>query len=96
MTDRRRRPRAAVVMTTAVATFLVVLALLAVQLHAGRDPALGNGRQAVALAPGGHSSKIVTRTSGGATAARPNAGTASRGHHAVVTRASGGGEHGDE
>lgn len=56
MTDQRvprrpaRRPSLGSVATLAMATFVVVLALLAVQLRLGRDPALGRPTPAAAPA----------------------------------------------
>ena len=94
MTDtrRRRRPGPLPVILSTVATFLVVLALMAVQLQAGHDPALGSGAQ-VAQLGSGH--QVTTRTSGGGQtpAAAPGKHATS---HPVTTRTSGGGEQGDE
>lgn len=93
---RRRGPRPRVVMLGTVATFLAVLALLSFQLRAGLDPALGAGRQAVALVASVHGKKVVTRASGGSAGTAPSTrtGAAHHGRHAhVTTRASGAGSH---
>jgi hypothetical protein len=74
MTDRRRRPGPLPVIASAVATFLAVLTLLAVQLQAGHDPVLGGGRAAISSPAGGHQKKVVTRTSGGGVATQATAG----------------------
>jgi hypothetical protein len=72
------------VIATAIATFLAVLVLLAVQLQAGRDPVLGGAP--VAALHSGHQAKVVTRTSGGGgQAVQQPRGTGSK---AVTTRAS--------
>lgn len=84
-----RRRAAFAVALASLATFLVVVALLAAQLSVGHDPALGSGARVVTLANGGH--RVVTRTSGSSATAAPRAST----HH-VTTRTSGGGEQGDE
>jgi hypothetical protein len=87
MTERRkRRPGPLPVVLTAIATFLVIFVLLAAQLRAGHDPALG---PAVAVTSGQHS--VVTRTSG---AAIPSGGSHSQAR--VVTHASGAGGEGDD
>ena len=86
---RRRKPGPLPVVLGTIATFLVVLALLAVQLRAGHDPVLGTGTP-VAVAAGGHQ-PVVTRSSGATPSASatvsPNQST-----QAVTTRTSGGGE----
>lgn len=86
---RRRRPGPLVVAATALATFLVVLTLLAAQLQSGHDPALGRGTPVAALTQGKDGSKVVTRTSGGASVAQP-AGGAAAPASPVTTRTSGG------
>jgi hypothetical protein len=58
---RRRRPGPLPVVFSSLATFLAVLSLMAAQLHAGHDPALGSGAQ-VAKAK---THPVTTRTSGG-------------------------------
>jgi hypothetical protein len=96
MTERRRRSSPRAVIAGAAATFLAVLALLSFQLHAGHDPALGSGRQAVALRASGHTAPVVTRASGGG---GPVTASHSGAHHAqaaVVTRASGAGGRNDD
>lgn len=55
MTDRRpaprpRRPGPLPVVAASLATFLALLAFLALQLRAGRDPALGAGKAATQVA----------------------------------------------
>jgi hypothetical protein len=92
---RRKRPGPLAVAASAIATFLVVLTLLAAQLQAGHDPALGNGTPIAALTQGKDGSKVVTRTSGGGSAAQPAAGT-TRPAVPVTTRASGGGGESDD
>ena len=84
---RRRRPGPLPVVLATIATFLVVFALLAVQLRSGHDPALGSGGQVVALTRGGQ--HVVTRTSGASAPAVQNHGGKV---HQVTTRTSGGGE----
>ena len=87
---RRRRPGPLPVVFSSVATFLAVLSLMAAQLHAGHDPALGSGTQVAASKSGGH--KVVTRTSGAAQApAKAKAKS-----QPVTTRTSGGGERGED
>jgi len=49
--ERTDRSRALVAVTAAVALFCVLLIFLAQQLRAGRDPAIGAGRQTAAAAP---------------------------------------------
>ena len=86
MTERRRRPGPFPVIGTAIATFLAVLVLLAVQLQGGHDPVLGTVPIA-SLSAGQHGPKVVTRSSGGGPAAQqPSGGATSK---AVTTRASG-------
>ena len=86
MTERRRRPGPFPVFGTAIATFLAVLVLLAVQLQGGHDPVLGTVPIA-SLSAGQHGPKVVTRSSGGGPAAQqPSGGATSK---AVTTRASG-------
>jgi hypothetical protein len=98
MTDgapvRRRRPRPLAVAAASLASFLAVLTLLAAQLHAGRDPALGGAHVAMVTGHGGK--RVVTRTSGGAVTTT-TAGKHTTTHHPIVTRTSGGGggEHDD-
>ena len=92
MTDprpRRRRPGPLPVVLGTIATFLVVLALLAVQLRAGHDPVLGTGTP-VAVAAGGHQ-PVVTRTSGATPSASPTV-TPNQVTQPVTTRTSGGAE----
>src|SRR5690348_544151 len=82
---RRRLPGPLPVVLATVATFLIVFALLAVQLRAGHDPALGSAGQVVALTRGGN--HVVTRTSGAsAPAVQQHSGKV----HPVTTRTSGG------
>jgi hypothetical protein len=83
MTRQRRRPGPIPVVVTAIATFLAVLVLLAVQLQAGRDPVLGGAP--VAALHSGHHAKVVTRTSGGGQAVQQQRGAGSK---PVTTRAS--------
>ena len=64
MTERRRRPGPFPVIGTAIATFLAVLVLLAVQLQGGHDPVLGTV-QIASPSAGQHGPKVVTRASGG-------------------------------
>jgi len=71
------------VVVTAIATFLAVLVLLAVQLQAGRDPVLRGGP--VAALHSGRQAKVVTRTSGGGQAVQQARGAGSK---PVITRAS--------
>ena len=85
---RRRLPGPFPVVLATIATFLVVLALLAVQLQAGRDPALGSGATVAQLSGGGH--RVVTRTSGGGQVTGTPAHNGKT--HPVTTRTSGGGE----
>jgi hypothetical protein len=85
---RRRRPGPLPVVFSSVATFLAVLSLMAAQLHAGHDPALGSGAQV--STQGGH--RVVTRTSGASPAPAAKHGNT----HPVTTRTSGGGEGDDE
>jgi hypothetical protein len=86
MTERRRRPGPLPVIASAVATFVAVLVLLAVQLQAGQDPVLRGGPVA-SLNPGHQGANVVTRTSGGGQAIQsPSATTTSK---AVTTRVSG-------
>ena len=94
MTDarRRRRPGPLPVILSTIATFLVVLTLMAVQLQSGHDPALGSGAQ-VAQLGSGHS--VVTRTSGGGQTPATTSGKHTT-SHPVTTRTSGGGERDDE
>lgn len=93
---RKRRPGPLPVVTTAVATFLAVFVLLAAQLRAGHDPALGAG---VAVNGGKQSSSgaIVTRTSGGG-ASQPagSAGGSSHTQAPIMTHTSGGGGEEDD
>ena len=95
MTETRRRRRLPgplpVVMAT-IATFLIVFALLAVQLQSGHDPALGSGGQVLALSRGGH--HVVTRTSGAQPVAAGQHQTGKG--HSITTRTSGGGEREDD
>ena len=86
MTERRRRPGPAPVIAAAIATFLAVLVLLAVQLNSGHDPVLGTAHVA-SLSPSQHGPRVVTRTSGGGQAAQQPGGAAAG--KAVTTRASG-------
>ena len=88
--SRRKRRGPLTVAATALATFLVVLTLLAVQLRSGHDPVLGSGTPIAALTQGKGGSKVVTRTSGGGSAAQP-AGGATTPASPVTTRTSGGG-----
>ena len=85
---RRRRPGPLPVAFSSLATFLAVLSLMAAQLHAGHDPALGSGAQ-VKQTTDGH--RLVTRTSG-ASAAPSHPSKA----QPVTTRTSGGGERDDD
>ena len=87
MTERRRRPGPFPVIGTAIATFLAVLVLLAVQLQGGHDPVLGTV-QIASPSAGQHGPKVVTRASGGGgpAAQQPTGGATSK---AVTTRASG-------
>jgi hypothetical protein len=48
--ERTDRSRALVAVTAAVALFCVLLIFLAQQLRAGRDPAIGAGKQTAAVA----------------------------------------------
>jgi hypothetical protein len=92
MTEQRRKrrgPGPLPVILGSIATFLVVLVMLAVQVRAGHDPALGSGAQ-VATLGSGH--KVVTRTSGSAASPAAHGKTT----HPVTTRTSGGGESDDE
>jgi hypothetical protein len=84
---RRRGPGPLPVVFSSLATFLVVLTLMAAQLYAGHDPALGRGQ--VSAAKGGHG--VVTRTSGAA-----DPGPASAAPQPVTTRSSGGEEEDDD
>jgi hypothetical protein len=84
---RRRRPGPLPVILGTIATFLVVLTLMAVQLQSGHDPALGSGAQVAQLGKG---RAVVTRTSGAVAVKHPTAG------HPVTTRTSGGGGGDDE
>jgi hypothetical protein len=74
------------VIVTAIATFLAVLVLLAVQLQAGRDPVLG-GAPIASLSASQHGAKVVTRSSGGGQAAQPASGAVTS--KAVTTHTSG-------
>jgi hypothetical protein len=87
MTERRRRPGPLPVIATAMATFLAVLVLLAVQLQAGQDPVLG-GAPVASLSTGQQAAKVVTRASGGGQAVQSS--TAATTSKAVTTRVSGG------
>ena len=85
---RRSRRSPLAVAGASLAAFLAVLTLLAAQLHAGHDPALGSSVAAVAQQGG---KPVVTRTSGGGSATAPKAGAGSHvSHHPITTRASGG------
>jgi len=84
MTRPRKRPGPIPVIATAIATFLAVLVLLAVQLQAGRDPVLG-GVPVAALHSGHQATKVVTRSSGGGQAVQQPRGAKSK---PVTTRAS--------
>ncbi len=88
---RRKRPGPLTVAATAIATFLVVLTLLAAQLQSGHDPALGRGTPIAALTQGKDGSKVVTRTSGGGSSAAQPAGGATTPASPVTTRTSAGG-----
>ena len=88
---RKRRPGPLPVILATVATFLVLVVLLAAQLRSGHDPALGSGAR-VALVSGKHGASVVTRTSGGGGAQAVPGGKAASTHHPVTTRTSGGGE----
>lgn len=90
---RRRLPRPLAVASASLATFLAVLTLLAAQMQAGRDPALGGGRTAVITTASGKQ-QVVTRTSGGAVVTQTGPG-GKAGHHAITTRTSGGGGEGE-
>jgi len=99
---KSRRRFAVPVFSTAGATFLALLALLAAQMSAGRDPALSVSNPTGALVAkrtGG--TPLRTRTSGGgATSATTVASTAQSGKSSAKklhTRTSGGGrrEHDD-
>jgi hypothetical protein len=76
------------VIASSLAVFLVVLALLAVQLRSGLDPVLGSGKPPAALTAGGHPGAVVTRTSGGGPTAQAVSGAAAV-QKPVTTRASG-------
>lgn len=89
--NRRKRPGALAVAGTALATFLVVLTLLAAQLRSGHDPALGSGTPIAALTQGNHGSKVVTRTSGGGVSAAQPASGPTTPAGPLTTRTSGGG-----
>jgi hypothetical protein len=75
-TRKRRGPRLALTATAAVCAFLIVLALLAAQLRAGLDPALGT----------------LARSGGASATQPARSITASKSHAAPapVTKASGG------
>jgi hypothetical protein len=88
---RRRHPLA--VAGASLASFLAVLTLLGAQLQAGHDPALG---QAVAATAQHGGSPVVTRTSGGATAATHGTAGKHVSRSTVITRTSGGGGEGGE
>src|SRR4051794_24088075 len=99
MTSRRPTPRRWTIALAAIATFLVLLAMLSLQLHAGHDPALGRATSPVALQAGTHRGPpVVTRTSGSSSSATQPTGAshAAVHHHAVVTRSSGAGEGEDD
>lgn len=85
---KRRRPRPLAVAATSLASFLAVLTLLAAQLHAGHDPALGTGQVAAVTSHGGK--RVVTRTSGGPGVTAGTAKHTSPSHHPITTRTSGG------
>jgi hypothetical protein len=65
------------VIAAALATFLAVVVLLAVQLQAGLDPVLGGGPVA-SLSAGQHGAKLVTRASGGGQVAQPSSHATSK------------------
>jgi hypothetical protein len=73
------------VIAAALATFLAVVVLLAVQLQAGLDPVLG-GASVASLSEGQQSTKVVTRASGGGQVAQPSSHATSK---PVSTHASG-------
>ena len=95
-----RRPSLLVTAASAACVFLVVVTFLALQLHAGHDPALGTIASSVPPAQvsapaAGHSTRgLVTRSSGGTgVVSRPvrQAAPAKSKHVAApVTRSSGG------
>lgn len=65
MTDRParrpRRPGLGAVAQASLAAFAIVLALLVLQLRAGRDPALGPGRRAAAAAVAAAPRRVLVR-----------------------------------
>ena len=71
MTERRRRPSPLPVVATAIATFLAVLVLLAVQLHAGATRCWAAVPSVASLTAKQQGAKVVTRASGGGPAAQP-------------------------
>lgn len=59
MTERRRRPAALPTVLLALACFAVAFEFLALQLHAGRDPALGDASASSAPAKAKPRRKII-------------------------------------
>lgn len=90
---RRHGRNPASVALGSVVAFLAVLVALAIQLHAGRDPALYVQRPAAVVKSHG-ATRVVTRASGGTVSVR-SGGAGAAAHPAIVTHSSGGGEHDD-
>ncbi|MCW3066233.1 MAG: hypothetical protein JWN32_3405 [Solirubrobacterales bacterium] len=98
---RTRSPRRAhrwPVLVATLATFLVVLALLAYQMRTGHDPAFAGVHPALVVSgKSGSSRPLTSRTSGAATATPAGHGGAQSALVPLTTRTSGGamGNHDD-